>query len=171
MTDELSEYDRNWILELLDSQEALLVRYCFKLTGNLEQSKEIVQQTWLKLIKRDDLRMIKSYAVQWLYTVCRNSCMDHLRKVGNVDSLEDIQTPSALILDDKTTEINEIFRMIKSLPASQQEVILLKFQEGFSYKEISKITGHSISNVGFLIHRGISTLRGALQGQNEEENL
>jgi DNA-directed RNA polymerase specialized sigma24 family protein len=48
------------------------------------------------------------------------------------------------------------------LPPSQREVIRLKFQNGFSYKEISRISGHSVSNVGYLIHAGIKALRGEL---------
>jgi RNA polymerase sigma-70 factor (ECF subfamily) len=46
------------------------------------------------------------------------------------------------------------------LPANQREVLYLKFQQGLSYKEIGKVTGHSVSNVGFLIHTGMKTLRG-----------
>jgi RNA polymerase sigma-70 factor (ECF subfamily) len=38
-------------------------------------------------------------------------------------------------------------------------VIRLKFQNGFSYKQIAGITGLSVSNVGFLIHTGIQALR------------
>ena len=49
--------------------------------------------------------------------------------------------------------------LINQLPPRQQEVIRLKFQSGFSYKEISRITGLSVSNVGFIIHTAVKTLR------------
>jgi RNA polymerase sigma-70 factor (ECF subfamily) len=49
--------------------------------------------------------------------------------------------------------------MLARLPESQQEVIRLKFQHQMSYREISRITGQSESNVGFLIHRGIKSIR------------
>ena len=52
-----------------------------------------------------------------------------------------------------------ILRLIDRLPSNQQEVIRLKFQSGFSYKEISRITSLSVSNVGFLLHTAIQTLR------------
>ena len=48
---------------------------------------------------------------------------------------------------------------LHQLPANQQEVIRLKFQHGLSYKEISAVTGLTVSNVGFLMHTGISALR------------
>ena len=44
----------------------------------------------------------------------------------------------------------------------QREVIRLKFQNGFSYQEISRISGYSVGNVGYLIHVGLKTIRGQL---------
>jgi RNA polymerase sigma-70 factor (ECF subfamily) len=38
-------------------------------------------------------------------------------------------------------------------------VIRLKFQHGMSYKQISQITHLTVTNVGFLIHTGLKTLR------------
>jgi RNA polymerase sigma-70 factor (ECF subfamily) len=35
----------------------------------------------------------------------------------------------------------------------------LKLQDGLSYREISQVTGLSVSNVGFLMHQGIKTIR------------
>ena len=53
-----------------------------------------------------------------------------------------------------------LFRsLIDHLPPNQQEVIRLKFQQGFSYKEISRITQLSVTNVGFLIHTAVTRLR------------
>ena len=50
-------------------------------------------------------------------------------------------------------------KLLDNLPPSQRDVIRLKFQNGFSYQEISRISGHSVSNVGYLIHVGLKTLR------------
>ncbi len=50
-------------------------------------------------------------------------------------------------------------RYVGRLPDNQQEVIRLKFQHGLSYKQISAITNLSVSNVGFLIHVALKTLR------------
>ncbi|MEN8713450.1 MAG: sigma factor-like helix-turn-helix DNA-binding protein [Verrucomicrobiales bacterium] len=41
----------------------------------------------------------------------------------------------------------------------------LKFQGDLSYKEISEVTGLSVSNVGFLIHTGIKRLRSLMDVQ------
>ena len=57
---------------------------------------------------------------------------------------------------------SRVVELLEALPVNQREVVRLKFQNGFSYQEISRISGHSVSNVGFLIHAGMKTLRGLL---------
>ena len=58
-----------------------------------------------------------------------------------------------------------LLRMIDHLPPNQQEVLRLKFQSGFSYKEISRITAHSVSHVGVLIHHAVTRLRAEYAAQ------
>lgn len=57
-------------------------------------------------------------------------------------------------------------RFMKHLPPNQQEVVRLKFQSGLSYKEIAGVTNLSVTNVGFLIHTALKTLR---QRMTEQE--
>ena len=52
-----------------------------------------------------------------------------------------------------------LLHLIEHLPRNQQEVVRLKFQNGFSYKEIARITELSVGNVGFLIHTAVARLR------------
>ena len=66
-------------------------------------------------------------------------------------------TPSAAA--EASEAETDVLQALDQLPANQQEVIRLKFQNGLSYREISRITELSVSNVGFLIHTGIKTLR------------
>ena len=58
-----------------------------------------------------------------------------------------------------------MLQLIDRLPANQQEVVRLKFQNGFSYKEISRITEHSVGNVGVLIHTAVARLRAEFAAQ------
>ena len=55
--------------------------------------------------------------------------------------------------------MGEILRLLETLPSNQQEVIRLRFQNDFSYREISAVTDLSVSNVGFLIHTGLKAIR------------
>ena len=52
---------------------------------------------------------------------------------------------------------------IQGLPSKQRAVLTLKLQEQKSYKEISAITGLTVSNVGYLIHQALKGLAGELR--------
>ena len=52
-----------------------------------------------------------------------------------------------------------VFGLLDALPDNQQEVVRLKFEGGLSYRAISEVTGLSVSNVGYLLHQAIRTLR------------
>jgi RNA polymerase sigma-70 factor (ECF subfamily) len=53
----------------------------------------------------------------------------------------------------------EVLERLAALPASQREVLRLKFQEELSYRDISVVTGLTVNHVGVLIHQGLKALR------------
>jgi RNA polymerase sigma-70 factor (ECF subfamily) len=67
--------------------------------------------------------------------------------------------PDPSVSMEQTETLGSALKILETLPASQQEVIRLKFQNELSYKEISQVTGLSVTNVGFLIHAGLKTIR------------
>lgn len=60
-----------------------------------------------------------------------------------------------------------VMEALATLPRNQQEVVRLKFQNGLSYEEISRITQLTVTNVGFLIHTAIKNLRRHLQTETD----
>lgn len=141
------------------NNEKKLLNYCLRLTNNREQSKEIVQDAFVKLWNENFLKL-KDYVVQWLYRVCRNQCMDYLRSYNlemkfnenlNHEQLDEIQ--------EDIYNLEDIFQHIESLPLVQKEIFYLKFQDGYSNQEISKITELSPSHIGVLIYRGMKEIR------------
>jgi RNA polymerase sigma factor (sigma-70 family) len=48
---------------------------------------------------------------------------------------------------------------VGKLSPNQQEVLRLRFEEGFSYQEIAQVTGLSVTNVGFLLHAALKAIR------------
>jgi len=72
--------------------------------------------------------------------------------------LGDVEISVPAGLDEKQT-VSEILEIIETLPRNQREVLYLKFQCDLSYREISSITNLSVSNVGFLIHTAVRSVR------------
>ncbi len=76
-----------------------------------------------------------------------------------VDS--EMLTPAQTISNKDTH--GRALALLEGLPKNRREVIRLRFQSDLSYREISKITDLSESNVGFLLHTGLKSLRALLQ--------
>ena len=68
-------------------------------------------------------------------------------------------TPRPLAALEQKETMSQVMRILETLPKNQREVIYLKFQCDLSYKEIGEITHLSVTNVGFLIHTAIKSIR------------
>lgn len=152
-------------------QQAPLTRYAARLLGDHDRARDVVQDTFIKFMAQP-AGSINGHAVEWLFTVCRHRAMDVLRKEHRMKRFEPgeaerVRAPEAR--PGRSLEQAElqaaVLQLIERLPANQQEVVRLKFQNGFSYKEISRITEHSVGNVGFLIHTAVSRLRAEFAAQ------
>lgn len=160
--------DMEWARSAVERYERPLTRYAARLMGDSERARDVVQDTFLKLCgqARDE---VEPHLAEWLFTVCRNRATDVLRKEGRMARLSDEATQAQTSHDPPPQSILErredaarVLRLLEDLPQGQQEVIRLKFQNGFSYKEISRISGYSVTNVGFMIHTGLKTIRSRL---------
>jgi RNA polymerase sigma factor (sigma-70 family) len=159
-------YEADGFLERIFAEQQLpLVRYATRLLGDHDRARDVVQDTFVKLMEQP-LATIQGHAVEWLFTVCRNRAMDVLRKEQRMKRFDEGEVERVTAGDPRPGRSLEhaetqaaVLRLIDCLPPNQQEVVRLKFQNGFSYKEISRITELSVTNVGFLIHTAVSRLR------------
>lgn len=164
----LSPVDRAFIRAAVDQFERPLTLYAAKLLGDADSARDVVQDTFLRLCAQPRAE-VEPHLAEWLFTVCRNRALDILRKESRMsrtstDRLEHRPAagPEPPALAEQRESAEQVTHLLELLPESQQEVIRLRFQNGFSYAEISRISGHSVSNVGYLLHHGIKTLRGRL---------
>jgi len=154
-----------WVRSLVGAHAADLTRYAASILRDTETAKDVVQDTFLKLWKEPQSQ-IEGHERAWLFKVCRNRALDLLRKGGRMQAMNDTisdQTPVDSYGPDLQAEQHDssaqILSLIQSLPHNQQEVVRLKFQNGMSYKEIASVAELSVTNVGFLLHKAIQTLR------------
>jgi RNA polymerase sigma factor (sigma-70 family) len=163
--------DPQWVRSVVGRFERPLLAYALRIVGqnDVERARDVVQETFARLCNEPPDN-VNGHLGPWLYTVCRNAALDARRKARREMAL--IETADETIASDSPSpdavaEANDatahVLRVLGRLPANQQEVIRLKFQHQMSYRQISQITGHSESNVGFLIHAGIKTIRSMMR--------
>ena len=166
--------DRQWVRDPLDRFEGPLLLYSRRLTGDVERARDVVQDTFLKLC-RQSRSDAEPRLAEWLYTVCRNAAIDVRRKErvmkvvptdGHGLAVDGASNPVRQAAGKEQRQ--QLLDQLSTLPSKQQEVLRLKFQGGLSYKEISRVTGESVGNVGMLLHVGLKGLRAKLQSHEIE---
>ena len=149
---------------LVAAHQTPLLRYAQRLIRSEESAQDVVQETFLRYLKSPprDAETPRRIA-NWLYRVTHNLCVDLIRKEQRMrEACEQIDHPAPAPLPSDGVAAEETRRRIDGLldrlTENQRTVLVLKVQEGKSYREISEITGLSASNVGFLIHRGMKKM-------------
>lgn len=168
MTSREPSVDAQWVRSIVDQYEGPLILYAARIVGDVETARDVAQETFLRLCRQDQAKVAPRVA-EWLYTVCRNRAVDIVRKEKRMNPLTDKQAATQEsrdpappdVLERKESE-SQVVTAVGTLPENQQEVIRLKFQHGLSYREISRVTELSESNVGFLLHTGLKALRQTL---------
>ena len=166
MTEANRELDNAaWLAAVVREYEGPLVRYAQRLLGDAHRAQDVAQDTFVKLC-REPREKIAGRVRAWLYSVCRHRAMDVLKKEHRMTTLTEPKAQELASRDrgpaatlERQETLGQATAILAALPANQQEVIRLKVLDGLSYREISGVTGLSVSNVGFLIHQGIKTIR------------
>ena len=162
-----------WIGAAMERFKGPLLRYAVRITGDFEGAQDVVQDTFLRLCGEDHARL-DGHLAEWLFTVCRRRALDVQRKERRMESIDDLELAepvsrelSPATLAEQRDSTSHVQRLLATLPVNQREVVCLKFQNGLSYQEISRITNLSLGNVGFLIHTALATIRQRLHAEEK----
>jgi len=155
----------HWLRDAVDRFERPLLLYACRLLRDTDAARDAVQETFLRLCRQDPAN-VEPRLAEWLFAVCRNLAIDLRRKESRMSAVDEIlaetqpaDSPQPLAEAEARDSSSLALHLLDRMPPNQQEVLRLKFQHGLSYKQISAVTGLSVTNVGFLIHTGLKTLR------------
>lgn len=135
-----------------------LCLYALHYMGDLDESKDIVQECFASIIKNDPA--ISNPKV-YLYNSVRNRCIDLLRsrKKERIAPMDDL----SYISDEEAQRRSEIevrlWEAVDSLPPKRRELLLLNKRDGLKYSDIARLKGLSENTVRNQIFRAIESLR------------
>jgi len=155
----------NDIMNLVLPFKDKLYRLALRIMGNVHEAEDIIQEVLIKIWKKREQFVELDNKEAWSMTVTRNLCIDKIRakKMRTSDITEhfDIKdktmTPSQQTISDD--RMGQILELIDALPERQKTVVQLRDIEGYSYKEISTITGLKLDQVKVYLHRARISLR------------
>lgn len=145
-----SEFDQS-ILE----QRDFLKEYGLKLTGNMDDAEDLLQDTLLKALKYRNKFQEGTNLKGWLYTIMRNTFINNYRKSKTRKTYVDV-TDNKYFLDvtpsnnhrpiDSYIGEKEIRSVINTVKESYRDVFLMH-HKGYKYEEISKFFNIPIGTV------------------------
>jgi RNA polymerase sigma-70 factor (ECF subfamily) len=156
--------DAGFVREALDRHETALVAYARRLLGDLDRARDVVQDTFLRLVRADRAE-VEPVLVRWLFTVCRNRAFDERRRLARHARTHDGLDGQAAPVGRGETgpeaadEAALARQAIDALPDHLREVLVLRLSCGLPYAEIAAVTGLSTSHVGVKVHEGMKALR------------
>ena len=145
--------------ELLERHKDRVYMYIYHAVKNDELADDIFQDTFVKAIMtiKQGRYVENGHFPAWITRIAHNLIIDYFRqtKAENLQSTDDTDTNilnrkdlADVTIEDNliTTQIhNDVRKLIKALPASQREVLVMRYYRNMSFKEIADTTGVSIN--------------------------
>ncbi len=173
LLEKAKRFDREALGVIYDRYSDKLFAYAVRRIGNAQQAEDMVAETFSRFLEAlehgggpDD------HLQAYLYRITHNLITDHYRRsppppleLDEDRYHEDFNQPSKLLSNQLKAE--KLRRAIQHLTPGQQQVILLKFVEGFSNQEIAQTMKKSVGAVKSQQHRALASLERIL---NDEED-
>lgn len=170
---------------LYRKHNAAMVRMCAGFVRNHATAEELVQETWISVLKNIGGFEGRSSLAGWIYTILLNKARSRLKRDGRSVSFDEsgedngLQaafdgrgrwkdmpelweeiTPERVVAGRKVLE--HVNGAIETLPSAQRAVLILRGQQGLDTAEVCAILEITEGNMRVLLHRARLAVRAAL---------
>ncbi len=159
MFSRLRNGDKEAFADIYRSLRVPLYTLILRIVNNSETADDIMQELFMRLCSSPPDSSIRNCRA-WVFASARNLAIDYIRKHRRE---ENIPAESCTHLDT-SAEMLDIERAISMLSQEQREVLSLHLNAGFTFSEISRITGSTLSSVYRRYRSAIKALRKDLNG-------
>ncbi len=154
--------DKEAFEKLLEKYKNMILSMAYYISQNEYDALDMAQEVYVKLYKNVYKFEGKSKFSTWVYSVARNTCIDEYKRIkrNKTNSYEtdekdmsvDTDGPEEIILKK---ELSDFVRLLLSeLPPIYNKILVLRYIEGLSYREIAKRLECSEGTVKSRLFRG-----------------
>lgn len=174
--------DRAAFGSLVRRHKTALYNFNLRLVRSGSAAEDLVQDVFVKIVQNAADFKHESKFSTWAYTIARNLCIDHLRKMAFRQHASLDQAPrddaSGPTLLDRTADAHptasversvigqelgqKIARGVEALPTEQREVFLLREVANLPFKEIATVIGVPENTVKSRMRYALERLQEAL---------
>jgi RNA polymerase sigma-70 factor (ECF subfamily) len=157
-----------------------IYNFILRFVRDAAQAEDVLQETFLRVIKGADAYERQAKFTTWLYTIARNLCVDAARR-GKHRKATSLDAPTGaddgaplidLVADGKDGVDRQaigrelqarIKQAVESLPDEQREIFLLREVADLQFNEIAQIVGCPENTVKSRMRYALEKLREALE--------
>ena len=151
---------------LYDRHVDAIYRYVYYRVRDDAEAEDLTSDVFMRALKAMPRYEPRQAFLAWLYRIARNAVIDKLRRGKRQVSFEDaLEHPMPEHIIEPDTELvarleGDALRVaMAKLTPLQQEVLVLRFIEGYTTNEIAKIVGKREGTVRGIQFRAIGALR------------
>ncbi len=167
--------------QLVDRHESPLFNFVLRFVRSGPAAEDILQEVFLRVVQNAAEFKHEARFSTWVYSIARNLCIDHLRKLSlrNHDSFEQPRTEGQRSHADQTPDEHfsasaersaishelrqRIAAAVEDLPDDQREVFLLREVANLPFKDIAKLTDTPENTVKSRMRYALERLQEALR--------
>lgn len=141
---------------LINEYKDIAYNLALSMVKNKENAKDIVQNSFLKVLENINRFRNESKFSTWLYRIVYNQSINFIKKTNHLNS--GIQNTSMSFEyyendDSQEENVQELYKAIDLLNDTERNIIMLFYLADKSVKEISHILKLSNSNIKVILHR------------------
>lgn len=170
--------DARAFAELYERHERPVYRYFLRQGATPAQADDLMQDTWLAIVRHAAQFEPRARFTTWLYTIARSKQVDLWRRLDHAVSLDvaandpDGDTPFEIDAGDahrpdvqamSREQARAFVDAVESLPPVQREAFLLQVEGGLSMEEIAAVTNAGHETVKSRLRYAMAKLRTAME--------
>lgn len=158
--------------ELVRRYQRPISAYVYRMVGDYEAALDLTQEIFIKVYGSLARYRSEFKFSTWIYKIAHNSAVDHLRRNAGrerslVNGIEgdqyDLPIESGSLSPEQESERKErrleIESVVRSLPTTYRELILLRHSQDLTYEEIVEVTGLPLGTVKNRLFRAREMMR------------
>jgi len=127
-------------------------------------AEDIMQEVYMKMVEKINYYNPKYKFINWLLTLTKNLCLDHLKSKKEVlvesealDSYQEIKE------EKKTLDIN---KYLKVLNEEEKQIVLLKIVKDLKHKDIALVLNKPLGTVLWIYNKAIKKMKKEVKDEN-----
>jgi RNA polymerase sigma-70 factor (ECF subfamily) len=143
------------------SHAPAILRYLERNFGSCASAEDLLQETFLRWLRRDQTSHAAVSPRAFLFGIARNVGLTALRKANRAatQTIGEIAAPEQTETD---SQLQQMQSAIIQLPEKIRETLELRLREELSYEEIAEVLQIPVGTVRSRLHTALKLLRGAM---------